>query len=176
MRPISNGVAGTVPQVEHRQCAASQIGKNSVVAVNSAGLVTMAAANSSLVLGVALNRVAAGTAGLASRVALVCVDRTQRYIVQSSNGTIQALTDYRDRFFALVSNATVNATTGESKGEMTGSSGTSVWAVGTQLRCVDLYSGVDNAIVAGSAALSSNADFIVELSSQSLLRTGVKGV
>jgi hypothetical protein len=167
LRPNRNANGGNVMYVEHWRAASTEIGLYQAVAVTAAGLVTAAASNSSNVLGVALQQVAAGTAGVLRRTIAVAADPKQMYIVQASAGGITNLAAYRGAFFGLVSNTSVNSATGQAKGELdTSAAGTTVWTASTQLRCLDLYSGVDN-VIDGTAAGSSNAQFIVEIAAKS---------
>lgn len=136
-----------------------------MVALTTAGLVTMIAAGtgSSLLLGVAANHVASGSAGVATRVVQVYTDPEQRYVIGADDNALTLLTDYLGRCFSMTLINSVNATNLESKGELDSSTGTSVATNTACMKCVGAYGGVDNFVaVIANANSGSFASFIVQ--------------
>lgn len=145
--------AGTSPRLRPYRAVASEVGKNAIVALTAAGLVTEATLTTTVtnLLGVANNRVAAGTAGAADREVYVYDDPSQEFVAQTDDATVTALTDYLGRNFAYTGNGATNAFN-ESTGEIDGNTG-SVTNNSTTIRplkCTGLYDAINNELGANT--------------------------
>ena len=164
-RPVRNHPGGTYPQIEELYASSAVIYEGDMLIRTTAGLVQTvthtSTAGDNTVVGVAAHYLAAGTAGLnTTRKVAVYNDPHQRYVVQSDDsGTPTTVTAYVGKNFAQTV-TTGNTTTLQSKHELDSNTGTTAVAA---LRVHDVWTGLENSIVSGSATDSQFVKFVVSI-------------
>jgi len=162
---------GTTPQVKVYNATSAVIFRGQLVLLRSDGEVegidSSAVQTADVhILGTAAHYKAASAADSTMHVILDKGDL--QYVIQSNDDTQDTPAEYIGANY-ITDNANAGSTlTGDSSMELDGATGplTAVDDGGTGaaiLRVVDIYSGVDNRVVAGDATESANADFVVVL-------------
>lgn len=156
---------GTVPLVREMQATTIVIYQGALLQLTTGGLVSAidATAGPSSYVGVSAQYLAAGTPASTSRVIQVYVDPEQEYLIQSDDGAITVVSDYVGRYGSMISNTAGNTSTLQAQGELNSSYVAATGTTAAPLRVQYLDSAVDNAIAAGSATDSSNANFVVKI-------------
>lgn len=160
---------GAFPPVGKYDMGVTTIYEGQLVLLNTTGLAmavtaTLASGITNC-LGVAAHYATAATA--AAKKIQVYNDPNQLFVAQSDDATLDSRTDYLGRNFTLTGHQSGNTTTLQSKGEIDGSTGTSIATSSAAhiVQVVDKWNRVGNVVTTGGTA-SSNGEFIVRINSR----------
>jgi hypothetical protein len=159
LRPISNGPAGTAPQLGHYSVSstlAAAIYEGDILVKGPVGVYSLTSLSGTVdqvhsIIGVSAQYLK-GTPGSGASV-VVYDDPLQRYEVQADDNTLDTAAECLEAIghFFKPAIATGNTTTLQSKMELDGDSGTSVRDEETLLQVVRVAQGIDNSVVASGS-------------------------
>lgn len=147
-RPVSNGKAGTAPQMRPYPKLAGLIYEGELLYMGEGGVKTYNGttdANADNIIGVAAHY--AGTDASTGEGVFVYDDPDQEFLVQLDDASVSTVADANAsllRHAGIVGGITGNTTTLQSKQELDGDSITSVWTLDLPLFVVRKWEGEDN--------------------------------
>lgn len=167
LRPVSNGVGGTAPQMRPYPKLAGIIYEGDILYNGEGGLVVYNGttdAQADNLVGVAAHYV--GTAANTGEAVFVYDDPNQEYIAQGDDASVSTLANANAALLRHVPivYATGNTTTLQSKVELDASGITSVWTLDTPLMIVRKWESQDN-------AFGANYKFVVKIDHRNHIAT-----